>query len=163
MDARSPHSEMGNVEWAMLLGLSVLWGGSYFFYAVLTAALPPLTVVLGRVGIAAIFLHLALAVTRRPMPWRAPWGAFAVMGMLNNVIPFTLVAFGVTQISSSLAAILNATTPLFTVLTAHILTNETLTPAKALGVLCGVLGVVVLIGPAALADLGSGDVLGQIC
>ena len=105
---------MGNVEWAMLLGLSVLWGGSYFFYAVLTAALPPLTVVLGRVGIAAIFLHLALAVTRRPMPWRAPWGAFAVMGMLNNVIPFTLVAFGVTQISSSLAAILNATTPLFT-------------------------------------------------
>lgn len=160
----APPAAMGGPEWAMLFGLAVLWGGSYFFFAILAATLPPLTVVLGRVGFAAVILHLALLATGRRMPWRAPWGAFAVMGLLNNIIPFALIAFGVTQISSGLAAILNATTPVFTVLAAHLLTsNEKLTPAKGLGVLCGMLGVIVLVGPAALSGLGAGDVLGQLC
>jgi len=155
---------MGAAEWAMLLILSVLWGGSFFFFKVLVAELPPFTVVLGRVAFAALALNLLLFVRRDPMP-RDPrlWVAFAVMGVLNNVIPFTLIVFGETRISSGLASILNATTPMFTVLAANALTsNERLNWAKVCGVLFGFLGVAVLIGPTALSSLGHGDVIGEV-
>ena len=143
---------MGAREWLLLLALSALWGGSFFFYKVLVAELPPFTVVLGRVGLAALVLNLLLLARRDPMP-KSPrlWGAFLVMGLLNNVIPFTLIAWGEMRISSGLASILNATTPIFTVLAAHVLTNdEKLSVSKAAGVVFGFLGVAVLIGPGRL-------------
>ena len=156
-------SVMGRAEWAMLLGLSVLWGGSFLFNGILVQSLPPLTIVAGRVGIAAITLWGVLGVLRIPAPrgWQL-WASLFVMGLLNNVVPITLIVWGQTQISAGLAAILNATTPLFTVLLAHVLTeDETLTPARGLGVLLGLAGVVVLIGPEVLQGLGS-DVISQL-
>jgi drug/metabolite transporter (DMT)-like permease len=148
----------------MLLALAALWGGSFFFFKILVAKLPPFTVVLGRVGLAAIMLNLWLALRRDFMPTSPRlWAAFIVMGVLNNVIPFSLVVFAETRISSGLAAILNATTPIFTLLVAHVLTaNERLTRGKGVGVIVGFAGVAALIGPGALAGIGGEDPLGEL-
>ncbi|WP_245699090.1 DMT family transporter [Rhodospira trueperi] len=143
---------MGLKEWAMLLSLSLLWGGSFFFVGVAVQALPPLTIVAARVGLAAPVLWMAVFALRRPIP-RDPavWAAFAVMGVLNNVIPFSLIVWGQTQIPSGLASILNATTPLFTVVVAGLLlADERFSAHKGLGVAIGFAGVVVLIGADAL-------------
>ena len=144
---------MRPVEWLLLVTLSVLWGGSFFFAEVALAELPPLTVVLARVGLAAFALLLIVLASGQRLP-RSPrlWGAFLVMGALNNLIPFSLIVWGQTQIASGFASILNATTPLFTVVLAHLLTrDERLTPGRLAGVLAGLAGVAVMIGPQALA------------
>lgn len=154
---------MSALEWALLIALSIIWGGSFLFVGIAVSALPTFTIVLLRVAIAALALHLVLRAWRIPLPAdAATWAAFFGMGLLNNVIPFSLIAWGMTHITSGLASILNATTPLFTVLLAHALTgDERLTRARLAGVLIGLAGVVVLIGPEALRGLG-GDVLAQI-
>jgi drug/metabolite transporter (DMT)-like permease len=156
-------SRMSLLNWLLLLALSVLWGGSFFFVGMAVMALPPLTLVLLRVAIAAAALHLVLRVTRTAKHWDGKaWLAFFGMGLLNNAIPFSLIVWGQTQIASGLASILNATTPLFTVLVAHVLTaDERLTKGRIAGVLLGLAGVVVLIGPQALAGLGA-DVMAQL-
>ncbi|MCE7982645.1 MAG: DMT family transporter [Caldilinea sp. CFX5] len=138
------------------LALSVVWGGSFFFSKVALAELQPFTVVFGRVGLAALVLHLLTRTMGQNMPSNiSTWGLFFVIGALNNLIPFSLIFWGQTQIESSLAAILNATTPVWTVLFAHFLTrDEKLTVNRLGGVLCGLLGVVIMIGPDALQGLG---------
>ncbi len=94
-------------NWALLLFLSLLWGGSFFFYKVLVAVLPPVTVVAGRVAIAALALNLWLWTKGTPLPLSLPlWKRFALLGILNNVVPFILIAWGETRIDSGLAAIL---------------------------------------------------------
>ena len=154
---------MGATEWGLLLFMSVLWGGSFFFAGVALAALPPLTIVELRVGIAAaelaiVIRALGLRMPREPAVWRAFFG----MGLLNNVVPFCLIVWSQTHIASGLAAILGATTPLATVAVAHVLTaDERLTGRRFAGVLVGLAGVVVMIGPDALAGLGV-DVLAQL-
>lgn len=111
---------MGVSEWLLLVTLSVLWGGSFFFVEIALKDLPPLTIVLGRVSLAAIALTTFVLLSGKQIPVSANlWGKFLVMGALNNLIPFSLIVWGQTHINSSLAAILNATTPLFTVLIAH--------------------------------------------
>ena len=133
-------------SWGWLLALSVLWGGSFFFFKVLVEHYPPFTVVLGRVGGAAVLLGLWLWARGEHIGggWRL-WGEFLIVGVLNNVVPYTLIVFGESRISSGLASILNATTPIFTVLVAHVwTTNEKLTLAKALGVAFGFAGVATL-------------------
>ena len=159
-----PALRMGATEWTLLLILSGLWGGSFFFFKLLLAELPPLTIVLGRVGLAALVLNLYLVLRRQPLPAdRRLWAQFLVMGLLNNVVPFTLIVLGESRISSGLASVLNATTPIFAVLAAHVLTpDERLTRLRAAGVLAGFLGVALLIGPGALAGLGDQDLLGEI-
>ena len=155
---------MGNREWALLFVLAMIWGSSFFFYKILVETLPPLTVVLARVGIAAVIMNLWLILRRDFMP-ASPrlWLSFTVMGILNNVIPFTLIAFGETRVTSGIASILNATTPLFTILLAHWLAaNEKLTPAKGGGILLGSAGVAVLVGPDALSSLGHTNLVGQL-
>jgi drug/metabolite transporter (DMT)-like permease len=156
-------ARMSPLDWSLLLALSILWGGSFFFVGVAVKALPPFTIVLLRVAIAAAALHLVLRATRTAMPWNAnTWLAFFGMGLLNNAIPFSLIVWGQTHIASGLASILNATTPLFTVLVAHLLTaDERLTKGRIVGVLLGLAGVVALIGPQALTGLGK-DVLAQL-
>src|ERR1700744_1032761 len=153
MPSNATTPRMGAPEWIALLALSSLWGGSFFFFKVLVAELPPFTVVLGRVGIAALALNLLLMARREPLRLNPQhWRSFLMLGLVNNVIPFTLIAFGETRITSGSAAILNATTPIFTILVAHFLTaDEKLTFAKGAGVLAGFLGVAVLIGPEALS------------
>ena len=147
---------MRPLEWMLLLTLSVLWGGSFFFSKVALAQLPPFTTVFCRVSLAAAVLNLVLVVSGRRMPRdRRLWGAFLVMGMLNNLIPFSLIFWGQTHISSGLASILNATTPLWTVVLAHFLTNdEHMTLNRLSGVVLGLIGVIVMIGPSALGGLG---------
>jgi drug/metabolite transporter (DMT)-like permease len=118
--------------------------------------LQPLTVVLARVTLAALALNLLVRASGQRMP-RSPrvWAAFLAMGALNNLIPFSLIFWGQTQIASGLASILNATTPLFTVVLAHLLTSdEKLTANRLAGVLVGLAGVVLLLGPELLGGLG---------
>jgi drug/metabolite transporter (DMT)-like permease len=156
------HPRMSPLDWSMLLALSILWGGSFFFVGVAVKALPPFTIVLLRVAIAAAALQLVLRATGKAMPWdRKTWLAFFGMGLLNNAIPFSLIVWGQTHIASGLASILNATTPLFTVLVAHVLTaDERLSKGRIVGVLLGLAGVIALIGPQALTGLGK-DVMAQ--
>jgi drug/metabolite transporter (DMT)-like permease len=150
-------------EWAMLLTLSLLWGSSFFFAGIAVTELPPLTIVVLRVGIAALILNTALPLMGLSMPSDGRiWGAFLVMGMLNNIIPFCLIVWSQTQIASGLAAILNAATPLLTVLVAHLFTeDEKMTGNRLAGVLVGLFGVALMIGPAALAGLGK-NVVAQL-
>ncbi|WP_240200277.1 MULTISPECIES: DMT family transporter [Paracoccus] len=140
----------------MLLVLAFVWGGSFFFNSIALRELPVFTVVVSRVTLAAIILFTILRLRGERMPRdRRVWGAFFAMGLLNNVIPFSLIVWGQQHIASGVASILNASTPLFTVILAHILTNdERMTGGKLAGVLIGFIGVAVMIGVGALNDLG---------
>lgn len=151
---------MSAQDWALLFLLSLLWGGAFFFVAIAVRETPPLTIVALRTGLAA----LALAGFR---PWRRgrgaadrrAIGAFFVMGLLNNLIPFSLLFWAQTTIPSGLASILNATTPIFSILAAHVLlADERLAANRAAGAACGFLGVVVLLG----ADLRGGAGVGTL-
>lgn len=154
---------MGPIEWLPLVVLSVLWGGSFFFNRLALTELRPFTVVLGRVGLAALALHALVLARGLRMPGSpGAWGAFLAMGALNNLVPFSLIVWGQTRIPSGLASILNATTPLWTVVVAHLLTrDERLTRSRLGGVLLGLAGVVVILGPEALLGL-SLDVLAEL-
>jgi drug/metabolite transporter (DMT)-like permease len=149
--------------WAMLLTLSVLWGSSFFFVELVVSALPPLTIVLARVSFAAITLWIAIAMLGVKIPKSSKvWLALFGMGLLNNVIPFSLIVWGQTQIPSGLASIFNATTPLFTVVIAGVLlSDERLTTTKLIGAFVGLLGTAYMIGPSALSGLGN-DALAQL-
>jgi drug/metabolite transporter (DMT)-like permease len=149
-------------EWAMLLALSILWGGSFFFVGIAVKELPPLTIVLLRVGLAALILNIVVRALGLALPRdKAVWRAFLGMGLLNNVAPFRLIVWGQTHIASGLAAILNATTPLATVVVAHCLTeDEKMTGGRLAGVVLGLIGVAAMIGPAALRGIGT-DLVAQ--
>lgn len=146
---------MGPIEWTLLGVLSVLWGGTFFFAEVALREVGPLSLVLARVGLAAVALIAMVYATGHRLPSSlAVWRAFLIMGLLNNLIPFSLIFWGQMRITGGLAAILNATTPLFTVVIAHFLTrDEKMTAGRVAGVLLGIVGVVVTIGPAALREL----------
>lgn len=146
----------------MLILLSVLWGGSFFFVGVAVNSLPPLTIVTLRVGIAALVLWGIAAVLRlHPPKDLKVWLSFFGMGLLNNVIPFVMIVWGQTQIASGVASILNAATPIFTVVVAGILLpDERPTPMKVVGVILGFAGVVVMIGVSALG--GDSSLLAQL-
>jgi drug/metabolite transporter (DMT)-like permease len=114
-----------------------------------------MTVAFLRVSIAAATLYVLVRAMGLEMPKGAEWGPFLVMGAINNVVPFSLLFWAMTEVTSGLAAILNASTPLFTVLLAHVFTaDERFSPAKLFGVLIGLAGVAVLIGVDALDGLG---------
>jgi len=155
---------MGAREWLMLITLSVLWGGSFFFVGVAVAELPTLTIVTLRVGLAAITLWvIALMMGLRPPKSIKIWLAFIAMGLLNNVIPFSLIVWGQAHIASGLASVLNATTPLFGVVVAGLLlADERATPMKLLGVVVGFMGVVMMIGMPSVNVIGQGAMLAQI-
>lgn len=154
---------MGLFEWILLIILSLLWGGSFFFVGVAVKALPPLTIVSLRVFLAALTLFAVVHFSGIRLPMRREvWVAFFTMSLINNVIPFSLIAWGQTHIASGLASILNATTPLFTVIAAHLWTrDEKMSPPKVLGVLLGFTGVVIMIGYASVAGTG-GSLYGQL-
>jgi len=148
---------MSSFDWVMLLSLSLIWGGSFFLNAVILTELPTLTLVAARVSLAAIALWGFAAITGRLRGLTpAVWAAFAVMGFLNNAIPFTFIVHAQTSISSGLASILNATTPLFTILVAGVfLSDERFSVMRLAGVAIGLFGVVVMIGTDALDGIGS--------
>jgi drug/metabolite transporter (DMT)-like permease len=159
----APSRSMSGSDWALLFLLSLIWGGSFFFNKLAVNELPPMTVAFLRVFGGAVLLLIIAKSMRLPLPDRlATWLSLAAMGLLNNVIPFSLILWSQQHISSGLTAILNATTPLFTVLIAHFVTkDERFTPGRVVGVLIGFAGVVVMIGPDLLHDFGK-DVIAQI-
>jgi drug/metabolite transporter (DMT)-like permease len=130
----------------LLLLLAALWGASYLFFRVAGPVLGPLLLAALRVVLAALGL-IVYAIMMRHLPdFRTHWRAFLLLGLLNNVIPFTLISSAVNNLNASVSAILNATTPLFTVMVAAFWLKEKLTARKLLGVGLGLLGVVVLMG-----------------
>jgi drug/metabolite transporter (DMT)-like permease len=161
--AALPHPRMTPVEWGLLLALSLLWGGSFFFNGIMVRDLPPAVIVAGRVTLAAIILNSVLALRGERLPLSRPAiVAFLGMGLLNNVVPFTLIVWGQGHIASGIAAILNATTPLFSVVLAHVLTpDEKMTGRRVVGVIAGIVGVAIMMGPAILAGLGA-NLVGEI-
>ncbi len=152
---------MTTKNWALLLTLSLLWGGSFFFVEIALQGLPALTIVWCRVALAAVFLAVALAVSGTSLPQGAKvWRALFVMGLLNNAVPFTLFALAQGRISGSFAAILNATTPLFTVIVAHLFTtDERAGRAKVAGLALGFAGVVIMLMGNGTLGAGYGPVL----
>jgi drug/metabolite transporter (DMT)-like permease len=134
-------------DWWLLGLLSLLWGGSFFLNAVVLKELPPLTVVFLRVAIAALLLLPLLWVYRIRFPKSvSEWKPFLAMGLLNNVLPFSLVLAGQTYIPSGLASILNATTPLFTVVVMAAAGEERAEARRIAGVIAGLIGVMILHG-----------------
>jgi drug/metabolite transporter (DMT)-like permease len=135
-------------DWSLLGVLSVLWGGSFFFTGVSLQELPPLTVVFLRVALAATILLPVLWVYRTRFPESlSGWKPFFALALLNNVLPFSLIVVGQTYIPSGLASVLNATTPLFTVLVMAAAGDEKLYARRVAGVIVGLIGVIVLHGP----------------
>jgi drug/metabolite transporter (DMT)-like permease len=156
---------MGGADWGILLFLSVLWGGSFFFIEIAIRSVGPFTLVLIRVAIAAALLWAWLLVRRErlAMPPGAAT-AFLVLALLNNVVPFVLFAWAQEAIDGGLASILNATTPIWGVLVAHLFTSdEKATPAKVAGVLLGFGGVAVMIGADLLGEIGNAALAQLAC
>jgi drug/metabolite transporter (DMT)-like permease len=155
---------MGARDWATLIFLSILWGGSFFFIDVAVESVAPFTLVLSRVAIAAAVLLVVLRATGRGLPFeRRTLLPFLALALVNNAIPFSLFAWGQQHIASGLASILNATTPLWAVLVAHLFSDdEQATPLKIAGVAVGFSGVAVMIGGDLLLDIGGADLLAQL-
>ena len=141
---------MSSFEWSLLLALSLLWGGAFSLGQIALTELPPFTIVFCRSVIAAIALAAITAVSGQKIPiGRDAWLAFLTLGVLNNLLPFALLLWCQLRIGSGLASVLAATTPLFTVVVAHFFTaDEEMTRARVVGVLIGLAGVAIAIGPA---------------
>jgi drug/metabolite transporter (DMT)-like permease len=147
---------MGPAEWGMLILLGAIWGGSFFFARVAVAEISPLTLVLLRVAIAGAALHLYLFLRGPSFALALPhWPMFVALGILNNAIPFSLIFLGQTALGAGIASVLNATTPFWTIIIANAVTSdEKVSWHKVLGVLFGIAGTAVMIGPGVIAGLG---------
>lgn len=149
-------------DWLLTVTLSVAWGISFFFIKLALHDLHPLTIVFGRVAVAALALNIILRLRGEHLPAsRADWKHLLVISLLNNVIPFTLIAWAQTQIASSLTSILNASAPLWGVLLAYTVNRERLSGGRVLGMLLGFGGVIVTIGVDSLGGLGM-NILAQL-
>lgn len=138
---------MDERDWSRLVFLSVLWGGTFFFTGVALKELPPLTLVCIRLSLATLILLPVLRINGISFPKGVSgWWPYAVMALLNNVMPFSLLVMGQTYIPSGTAAVVNATTPVFTVLVAAAFGEERLILRRVAGVLLGLCGVVILKG-----------------
>ncbi|MEM6709477.1 MAG: DMT family transporter [Pseudomonadota bacterium] len=158
---------MGGRQWATLIGLSLLWGGSFFFVDIAVRELSALWTVALRVLIAGTVMAAFMALTGRLNASVLPLtpklaGEFLVMGFLSNALPFTLIAWGQIQIASGLASMINAATPIFTMIVAGLLlADERFTLLRILGAIVGAVGVGTMIGPSVL-DAASTPLLPQL-
>jgi drug/metabolite transporter (DMT)-like permease len=144
-------------DWSLLGLLSILWGGSFFFNGVVLRELPPLTVVFLRVTLAALILLPLLRLYKVRFPDSLfGWAPYVAIGLFNNVLPFSLVVMGQTYVPSGLASILNATTPLFTVVVMAVAGEEKLHVRRIAGVVAGLVGVIILHSDGFGFDSGQG-------
>ena len=142
-------------SWGLLAVLSLIWGGSFLFVGIAIKELPPLLIVMARVSIAALILLPVHLVFKGPLPRNAKtWIGCGGMSVVNNAIPFTLIAWGQQHITGGLASVANATTPMFAALFMALLAYEALTLRKVIALVIGFLGVVILQG-ADFSDLGN--------
>ena len=151
---KAPTLTLDSKSIPMLLLLAAVWGGSFFFGEVALREVPPLTLTLHRVIWAVPILVLIVLFKGISVP-RSPriWGAYLVMGALNNAIPFSLLFWGQTQIESGLVSILNGTTAMFAAVVAGLLLpDEALTAKKVIGAGLGIAGVAFIMGPSALTN-----------
>ena len=153
---------MTGFEWMLLVLLSVVWGGSFFFNGIALREFPTLSIVTARVGLAALALLFLMRMLGQGIQLnRQILKAFFGMSFLNNVVPFSLIVWGQQHIASGVASILNATTPLFTMLVAHwFTTDEKINPRRLLGVLTGMGGVGLMMGLDSMESSGF-HLLGQ--
>jgi drug/metabolite transporter (DMT)-like permease len=142
-------------DYGLLLLLAAIWGSSFAFIKIGVTEVPPITLTAVRLGLAAAFLLLVLAVTRRAFPTgRALWSMMVASAFIGNALPFCLIAWGQQSILSGTAAILMGVMPLFTMVLAHAFTDdEKLNLRKVVGMAVGLFGLCVLVGPAALQGL----------
>ena len=156
-------SVMNRSDWLILLVLALIWGGAFLFIGVAVRHVHPLTYVWLRLSIAALAMWAFLRMKGQPLGLpRQVWGSMLLLALLNNALPFTLFGWGQTHIASGLASILNATTPIWGVVVAHLFTqDERMTPRKIAGVLLGFGGVATMLGPTLLANVGT-DALAQL-
>lgn len=144
----APGAPMGLGTWLVLGAIACIWSGSFFFNAIALRDLPPFVIVWCRVAIASIALLPVLRLLGLALPRDAgSWAHFVLLGTLNSALPFALIVWGQREVSSGLAAILNATTPLFGVLVAHVASDERAMANRLVGVLIGIVGVAWMIGP----------------
>jgi drug/metabolite transporter (DMT)-like permease len=147
----------------MLILLSILWGGTFFFVAIALREVPPLTLVLARCVVAALALAPVVFLLGGKFPSTlSGWRDFVVMSILNNIIPFTLIFYAQQVIPSGLASVFNATTPLMALLVLRFAAGEDWTSNKLAGVLIGIGGVAVLMGPDAIGSATNASVLGMV-
>jgi drug/metabolite transporter (DMT)-like permease len=149
--------------WGLIAILSVLWGGAFFLIEVSLRSFPPITLVFIRMGFAVPAMWIAMRIMgeRLPSDMRI-WGLLTLVGALNCALPFTLFFWGQQYLDSGYASILNATTPLWGVITAHFMTaDEKATPSRVIGVLAGMAGIIVMVGPDAMKGL-SDNLLAQL-
>src|SRR5918911_113899 len=133
-------------DFAGLVMLGALWGGSFLFIRVAVPALGPFLLVELRVGLAAAALFLcALAAGRLPKI-HSRWRSFLFLGFFNAAVPFSLISAAEIHLTASLAAILNSTTVMFTAIVAAVWMDDALTARKAIGIVLGIVGVSVLVG-----------------
>ena len=158
-----PARTMGRAEWLLLGSLALIWGSAFLFIKVAVASFDPLTYVWLRLTIAASALVIFARIAGHRLTFPAiVWASVALLALLNNVVPFLLFGWGQRHIASGLAAILQATTPIFGVLVAHIATrDEKLTRARLAGVVVGFVGVATMIGPQIAGD-GGNHLLAQL-
>lgn len=154
---------LGRAEWILLGSLGLIWGSAFLFIKVAVGSFDPFTYVWLRLTIAAVALVIILRLSGRRLALPlGVWTAVGLLALLNNVVPFLLFGWGQKHIASGLAAILQATTPIFGVITAHFLTaDEKITPARLVGVVIGFAGVATMIGPQIAGD-GGNQLLAQL-
>ena len=141
-------------SWALLALLGLIWGASFFFTGVAAKELPALLIVFARVGLAALILIPFHLLIQGPLPRDAKtWIAAGGMSLLNNVLPFTAIAWGQHYIGSGLASVVNATTPMFAAAFMAMFAVEALTSRKVVALALGLLGVILLKG-GNFGDLG---------
>ena len=158
-----PAQTMSLAQWSQLILVAAVWGTSFFLIEIALREIGPFTLVFYRLALAAVFSVLVLLVTRTRLPLDgSTWWRFFMLGAFNTAIPFSLIASGQVYINGSLASILNATVPVFTVVMAHYLTqDEKMTRLRLAGVIIALVGVCILVGPDAFAGESS-SLIGQV-
>ncbi len=151
---------MKSRDLALLVLLGIIWGSAFLFINVVVAEVPPLTVVAGRLLLATALLLAVLRATGRPLPSRSTWPVLVFLGAVNNVLPFSLITWAELRVTSSLAATLNATMPLFTFVIAIVLAVERPTFDRSLGLVIGFAGALIIINPS-LHDVTGSNTLAE--
>ncbi len=154
---------MSGGDWGIIMFLSLLWGGAFLMIALGLRSFPPITLAFLRMALAVPPMLLALKYLGQKLPTDSrSWRQLFILGGLNAAFPFMLFFWGQSHISTGLGSILNATTPLWGVVLAHMFTrDEKATPSRILGVLLGLAGIIVMVGTGALKGMTSG-VLAQL-